>query len=299
MSRGTTPGAVPDHLVRHGADLVARLPARWRTDRWLLDDRERWPDAHVLGDDDALLVVGTGPRGTTLTGRGDPARVGALVGACLPCDPARGTAGSPGAALAGVRSLVRSGVGWVTVPRDTDLDPWADALGVARFSTWDRLSTSSAPPVVPGEGDVVPLGADAHGDVVACLAAANPGTSARPGNADDAAWWGVRRDGRIVGVIGAAHRPGAPGGCGSWHLHGLGVLPTERGRGLGAALTARAVRDALGAGADWVSLGMYADNVTARRLYERLGLVTDARNASWAPHGVTQVPAHVAAPRAT
>lgn len=297
MSSGTTPAAASDPLVRRGGDLLARLPRRWRTDRWLLDDRDRWPDAHVLGDDDALLVVGAGPRGTTLTGRGDPARVGALVGSCLPGTPAPGTPVGGGVALAGVRSAVGSGVGWVTVPRDTDLDPWADALGVARFSTWDRMSTSSAPPVVPGEDDVVALGADAHGDVVACLAVANPGTSARPGRADDAAWWGVRRDGRLVGVVGAARRPGAPGGRGSWHLHGLGVLPTERGRGLGAALTARAVRDALGAGADWVSLGMYADNATARRLYERLGLVTDARNASWAPHGVTQVPAHVAAPR--
>lgn len=74
----------------------------------------------------------------------------------------------------------------------------------------------------------------------------------------------------------------------SWHLHGLAVLPQTRRRGLGAALTAAATAAGLDAGADWVSLGMYADNAGARRLYERLGFVTQARMASYGPQGVTR-----------
>jgi ribosomal protein S18 acetylase RimI-like enzyme len=72
----------------------------------------------------------------------------------------------------------------------------------------------------------------------------------------------------------ASPRAGRPGGRGSAHLHGLGVRPGERGRGLGAALTAAAVRRLLADGGDWVSLGMWDDNDGARRIYQRLGLRT-------------------------
>ncbi|WP_372595419.1 GNAT family N-acetyltransferase, partial [Actinotalea sp.] len=79
-------------------------------------------------------------------------------------------------------------------------------------------------------------------------------------------------------------RAGEPGaGDLSWHLHGLGVLPSARGRGLGEALTAAATAAGLDAGCDWLSLGMYASNSVARRLYERLGYVVEGRFTTYQP----------------
>lgn len=76
----------------------------------------------------------------------------------------------------------------------------------------------------------------------------------------------------------------------SWHLHGLGVVPELRGTGLGTALSATAVRAGLAAGAQWVSLGMYARNDDARRIYHRLGFRTDAELTSFSPAGADRPP---------
>ncbi|MGC4770910.1 GNAT family N-acetyltransferase [Micromonospora sp. DT44] len=53
-------------------------------------------------------------------------------------------------------------------------------------------------------------------------------------------------------------------------MAGLTVAPDQRGRGLGAALTAGMTR-ALLSRHDTVALGVYPDNVGAVRLYRRLG----------------------------
>ena len=53
-------------------------------------------------------------------------------------------------------------------------------------------------------------------------------------------------------------------------LAGLTVAPDQRGRGLGAGLTA-GMSKALLARFDTVGLGVYPDNVGAVRLYRRLG----------------------------
>jgi GNAT superfamily N-acetyltransferase len=49
------------------------------------------------------------------------------------------------------------------------------------------------------------------------------------------------------------------------------VLPAFRGRGIGAALVARAEQFARERGAPWLGIGVMAENGDARRLYERLG----------------------------
>ena len=41
------------------------------------------------------------------------------------------------------------------------------------------------------------------------------------------------------------------------------------------------------AGAAWVSLGMYADNTAARRLYSALGFVVEGEFSSYGPTGAT------------
>jgi len=257
--------------------LTRGLPLAWHQDRYLCAIGERWAHAEVRGDERGVLLVLRHDDGSaSLAGRGDPAAVGALLGG-LPHD----ASSWPG------------GARWLSVPRGTPVEEaLLGVLGLTPFSTWDWMSTTSAPPVQPGEALVRPLDRAREADAVrACLREANPGTTADPTGPDEAGWWGVERDGVLVGVIGARREPGTSPGARSWHLHGLGVLPTARRTGAGAALTAVATRAALAAGAELVSLGMYADNDVARRIYQRLGFRTDVENVSYGPVGADRPPA--------
>jgi ribosomal protein S18 acetylase RimI-like enzyme len=250
------------------ADLLELLPPRWREDRMILGDRTRWGAVSVLGDDDGVLLVIGGPS-PVLLGRGDPRTVDRLV--------AQWDGG---------------GARWMSVPRGCS--PAAavlERLGLVPFSQWDWLTSAVSPPAVPGERAVRRL--DPVGDaeaIRACLSVANPGTSADPTGPGELGWWGVDTDGVLVGVVGAAER-GGPGDSRSWHVHGLGVLPGLRGSGVGTALTAVVTRAALADGASWVSLGMYAENDGARRIYQRLGYSLDAELASFSPAGSERPPA--------
>ncbi len=249
------------------ATVLDVLPPRWRQDRMILSDARRWDAVEVLGDDDALLLVLDGPDRPALVGRGDPAVVSSLL-SCVD-GPAR----------------------WMSVPRGCR--PSADVLGrleLVPFSTWDWLATDREPPVVAGEQRVRRLDPAVDGEAIrACLSVASPSTSADPQAPAERGWWGVQVDGALVGVVGAAER-GGPAGRWSWHVHGLGVLPSARGTGLGTALTAAATRAGLTEGAAWVSLGMYADNHGARRIYHRAGYRTEAELASFSPAGADRPP---------
>jgi ribosomal protein S18 acetylase RimI-like enzyme len=55
------------------------------------------------------------------------------------------------------------------------------------------------------------------------------------------------------------------------YVSDLVVVPASRGRGIGAALLARAEAHARAQGVASIGLGVMARNVEARRLYERLG----------------------------
>ena len=226
-----------------------------------------------------LLELAHGGR-TTLLGLGDPTGVRSLLG-----EP------------------VSRPVNWMTIPRigagpvgvrgepthegdrhsaEADLDPAVqEALAVRPASAWDWMATTRRPTSV--DAGVVRLDLESdHDAIVACLAEANPNTSTDPAHPDEAAWFGVRTDEHLLGVIGAGLRRGAPDAADrSWHVHGLGVLPSARGRGLGGALTAAATAAGLEDGLDWVSLGMYASNTPARRVYERLGFAVEGRFTSY------------------
>ncbi len=77
-----------------------------------------------------------------------------------------------------------------------------------------------------------------------------------------------RHDGRLVACA-VMERNGA----GRPHLAGITVHPSRRGLGLGRAMTAHLTR--LAVDADGVcTLGMFASNDVARRLYHGLGYVT-------------------------
>lgn len=246
----------------------------------LLGDRVRWQRVEVTTAPDGrsgALVAVLRERRTTLLGRGDPAPVAQLVAGRV---ERRAAAGEP------------TGVDWMSVPRGAQVDArHLGLLGLAPYSSWDWLVTDAEPPAVAAEDVVVPLDPVAEADAVrACLAVANPGTTADPTAADQAAWFGVPDGGRLAGVVGVSLRGGPDDASWSWHLHGLGVRPAARGRGLGAALTATATRAGLRGGASWVSLGMYAENDTARRIYHRLGYVTEGEFDSFGPPGARRPP---------
>ncbi|NUU17638.1 GNAT family N-acetyltransferase [Cellulomonas humilata] len=249
-------------------DMLELLPPRWQQDRLIIGDRTRWGAVEVVGDDDGILFVLGGPERATLLGRGDPATVDRLV-AGLDVGPAR----------------------WMSLPRGAH--PSAAVLArleLVPFSTWDWLSTDVVPPVVAGESAVRRLDPTTDADRIRqCLSAASPDSTADPTRPGEVGWWGVEVDGVLGGVVGASER-GATGAAPSWHVHGLGVLPRLRGTGLGTALTAVATRAGLAAGAPWVSLGMYAQNDGARRIYHRLGYRTDVELTSFSPAGASRPP---------
>ena len=58
---------------------------------------------------------------------------------------------------------------------------------------------------------------------------------------------------------------------GASYLASIGVHPAWQGRGLGALVTAAALRDAVDEGSEITYLGVFTDNERAQRLYERLG----------------------------
>jgi len=81
----------------------------------------------------------------------------------------------------------------------------------------------------------------------------------------------VRRHGTPVAVARRATFEGIS------YLSSIGVAPSARGLGLGALVTTRAMADAIDAGSEWLHLGVFADNLVAKRLYERLGFVDGSR----------------------
>lgn len=154
----------------------------------------------------------------------------------------------------------------LTVPRGTSahLPAWVSM----ERTEWDLRWLSAPPPTQPGEGGV--LDVDEESDVAALLAEASPTASALPGDRAVRRWVGVREEGRLVAC--AADTSAATG---VGHLSSIAVHPSARGRGLGAVVTAALSRQLFAAGCDIVTLGMYADNDHARRMYDRLGFADE------------------------
>ena len=61
--------------------------------------------------------------------------------------------------------------------------------------------------------------------------------------------------------------------AGASYLSSIGTRPEFQGRGLGRLATEIAIADALAAESRWTYLGVFDDNLVARRMYERLGFV--------------------------
>jgi GNAT superfamily N-acetyltransferase len=153
----------------------------------------------------------------------------------------------------------------VTVSRGS-IDAVGEHLPVGVGHEWEWMYAVSAPQPVPAEDRLVPLGEVDLPEIAALLALANARTDARPFERPGQRWVGAR-DGRGRLVACGMSEPNL---AGFPVLLGITVLPSERGQGLGTAVTAHLTRQALG-DAEVCTLGMYSDNAAARRVYHRLG----------------------------
>jgi ribosomal protein S18 acetylase RimI-like enzyme len=77
----------------------------------------------------------------------------------------------------------------------------------------------------------------------------------------------VRVDGEPAAVV---RRSTFDGGS---YLSSIGTRPPFRGLGLGRLVTELAVRESLAAESEWIYLGVFSDNLVAKRMYEDLGFV--------------------------
>ncbi|MCW2776296.1 MAG: gcn5-related n-acetyltransferase [Frankiales bacterium] len=197
--------------------------------------------------DGAVLWLGTDAYENRpyLSGLGEPPAVAALLADVLPELPS------------GQR---------VTLPRGTAplLPAWVGLDG----TDWDFRWTAQPFAPQPREDEVALLEDDA--EVGPLLTASSPRASALPG--DDAVryWLGLHDGGRLVAC--AADTSGVEG---VGHLSSIAVSPECRGQGLGRAVTAALVRRMLDAGCELATLGMYADNVAGRGMYDALGFADD------------------------
>ncbi len=179
--------------------------------------------------------------------------------------------GTPTAAARAVERLVPANRPVrVTVPRGT-LDVLGERVRVGDGADWDWLRTDVRPTRAPEEDRVVTVTDD---DAVrALLATASPRHSAVPGDDEVRRWVGVPADdGTLLAC--AAHTEAVPGVP---HLASIATHPSARGRGLGALVTGTLTGRLLDEGSPVVTLGMYADNDVARRMYLRLGYRCDHR----------------------
>ena len=145
----------------------------------------------------------------------------------------------------------------LTAPVDVVPDRWR--LDDVRH--WHWMLTRTRPSDEVPDAVVV----DDAAAIDALLDVGAPDSHARPGTPGIEAWLGLR-DGDALVAVGAVVRN--PDGSG--HLRGVTVAPHARGRGLGRSLSVALTRQAL-RGPGIASLGVYADNVPALRMYRGLG----------------------------
>lgn len=160
-------------------------------------------------------------------------------------------------AAVGARSL--------SVPQELSHVP-PHHLALDEGARWDWLWTTRCPPQHPREHQVVELDDVLDAERIVELSRAHsPSAEGEPGTGRSERWAGVQQAGRLV-AAGAAQRPEGAAA----HLAGIVVADSVRGQGYGGAVTAWLTRAAVAR--DGVcTLGVYAGNDAALRLYRRLG----------------------------
>lgn len=138
---------------------------------------------------------------------------------------------------------------------------------VERRADWDWFWTEMPPEPRPHSGEAKWLKSADEADVRDLLEKAMPDAVAWPGDARVRRWAGIRdTEQRLVACAADTSLQPAVG-----HLSSVATAADQRRRGYAAALMAWVTARFWDEGVELVTLGMYADNVAARRLYERLG----------------------------
>jgi GNAT superfamily N-acetyltransferase len=162
-----------------------------------------------------------------------------------------------------------SELGSVTVSRGS-LDAVAEHLPLGEGNEWEWLYAASPPPRVAAETRMLALSERDRDDIRTLLAEANPGTDARPFEFPDQVWVGARDAAGLLVACGVRE----PNLAGWPILSGITVHPTQRGTGLGLAVTAYLTREAVRE-TGVCTLGLYSHNDVARRVYHGLGYTGD------------------------
>ena len=243
------------------ATRVVELPAPWSTEPYLLGEHALATVVSAWGSPTALVAVVEGlGRERGLFGVGGVEDVAVLLESIVRED-----------------GLVAHGARYATIERGAVelLAPEVrELVGLGGpGSSWDWMWTDGPLRVADhARVERLPLGPGTTDEIREFLSRGHPTASTAPDDPRLIGWWGVRERGTLHAAVGAIQLvPGmAP------HLVSLGVDPGVRGRGLAGQVLAAAVVDCLEVrpafGPPSVSLGLYADNDVARRLYLRLGL---------------------------
>lgn len=164
----------------------------------------------------------------------------------------------------------------ITVPRGT-VPLLDEGVRVGPGEDWDWMwvDRDRLPRLAP-DSRVRRLDRHDEPEVSRLLDLASPRHSSDPGDPDVVSWFGVR-DGAGQLVACAAHTQSVDGVP---HLASIATHPSVRGQGLGSTVTGTLTVLLLDGGAPVVTLGMYADNDVARRMYDRLGYVPSHRWSS-------------------
>ena len=145
-----------------------------------------------------------------------------------------------------------------------------EVLDLGDGGDWEWMWSTAPPPTDPRDADVVVLDdTDDADELTTFTRTHNPRVWTEIGTGRVRQWRGLRDGSGSLVAIGGAEA----GDAGTPHLAGIVTASTHRGQGLGSVVSSSLTRWALEQHGV-CTLGMFSDNATARRMYERLGYRT-------------------------